>query len=153
MGRDPGCASVQNQAYVVPQLEHSVNDKEHRTMNEGQEYAARWIEAWKSMRVERVLELWADDMEFCSPLAAQITGSAVLRGKLAVAEYWRSALAQASYIHFELTAAYWDPEERTVTIVYRRERGSDVRLAAEIIRLNDDGLGVHGSALHGAVLG
>jgi hypothetical protein len=121
-------------------------------MNEGQKYAARWIEAWNNMSLERALELWADEVEFCSPLAAQITGSAVLRGKRAVAEYWRSALAQVSNLRFELKAAYWDPEVRAVTIVYRRERGNDVRITAEIIWLNDDGLGVHGTALHGAVL-
>ncbi|EYD78112.1 hypothetical protein Rumeso_00295 [Rubellimicrobium mesophilum DSM 19309] len=39
-----------------------------------------------------------------------------------------------------------------MTIVYRRERGDDVRLAAEVIRLNSDGLGVHGIAFHGPAL-
>ena len=119
-------------------------------MNEGQEYARRWIDAWNSMDLDRALELWADDMEFSSPLAAQITGSAVLRGKSAVADYWGRALAQAGRLHFELKEAFWDPEARTVIILYRRERGADVRSAAEIIRLNDEGLGVRGIALHGA---
>jgi len=121
-------------------------------MNEGQAYAARWIEAWNSMELERTLDLWADDMEFCSPLAAEITGSPVLRGKAAVADYWRRALAQAARLHFELNQVLWDPEIRAVTIVYRRERGEDVRLAAEIIHLNAAGLGVHGTALHGPPL-
>lgn len=121
-------------------------------MNEGQRYAARWIEAWNSMDLERALELWADDMEFCSPLAAEITGSPVLRGKSVVAAYWRRALTQATGLRFELRQALWDPEARTVTILYRRERGTDVRLAAEIIRLSPEGLGVHGIALHGAGL-
>ena len=121
-------------------------------MNEGQAYAARWIAAWNSMELDRAVELWADDMEFCSPLAAQITGSAVLRGKDAATEYWRTALAQASSLHFELRDAFWDPEARAVTIVYRRERGKDIRLAAEIIRLNAQGLGVQGTALHGAAI-
>ena len=56
------------------------------------------------------------------------------------------------HLYFELVQALWDAEARTVTIVYRRERGEDVRLAAEIIRLNSEGLGVHGTALHGAIL-
>ena len=121
-------------------------------MNEGEEYAARWIAAWNSMELRRALELWAEDIEFCSPLAREITGSPVLRGKAAVADYWGQALAQAAHLHFELVQALWDSEARTVTIVYRRERGEDVRLAAEIIRLNSEGLGVHGTALHGAIL-
>jgi ketosteroid isomerase-like protein len=121
-------------------------------MNEGEAYAARWIEAWNSMDLDRALELWTDDMEFCSPLAAEITGSPMLRGKAAAADYWRRALAQAQQLHFELREALWDPEKRTVTIVYRRARGEDVRLAAEIIRLSEDGLGRHGTALHGAGL-
>ena len=121
-------------------------------MNEGQTYAARWIEAWNSMDLDRALELWADGMAFCSPLAAEITGSPVLRGKAAVADYWRRALAQAARLHFELEQVLWDPEARAVTILYRRERGEDVRFAAEIIHLNAAGLGVHGTALHGPPL-
>lgn len=121
-------------------------------MNEGQDYARRWIEAWNSMKLDHALALWADDMEFCSPLAAEVTGSAVLLGKNAAAEYWRKALCQAVHLHFELIDALWDPEARAVTIVYRRERGADVRIAAEIIRLNEHGFGVRGTALHGAAL-
>ncbi len=119
-------------------------------MNEGQEYAARWIEAWNSMDLDRALELWSDQIEFCGPLAAEITRSPVLRGKAAVGEYWGRALAQAVRLRFELIQALWDVDARTVTIVYRRERGGDVRVAAEIVRLNEKGLGVHGIALHGA---
>jgi len=104
------------------------------------------------MKLDRALALWADDMEFCSPLAAEVTGSAVLRGKNVVAEYWRKALERAGHLHFELIDALWDPDARTVTIVYRRQRGTDVRIAAEIIRLNEQGLGVRGTALHGATL-
>src|SRR3954454_22094932 len=100
------------------------------------------------MELERTLDLWADEMAFCSPLAAEITGSPVLRGKAAVADYWRRALAQAAGLHFELEQGLWDPEARAVTIGYRRERGEDVRLAAEIIRMCAAGLGVHGAALH-----
>jgi hypothetical protein len=121
-------------------------------MNEGQRFAARWIEAWNSGELPRALALWAPEMEFWSPLAAELTGSPVLKGKAAVAAYWGRALEQGMHLHFELKQALWDPDLRTVTIVYRRERGRDVRLAAEIIRLNDDGLGVHGIALHGPAL-
>ena len=91
-------------------------------------------------------------MEFCSPLAAEITGSPVLYGKAAVGAYWVQALAQTVRLHFDLIRALWDIDARTVTIVYRRERDTDIRVAAEIIRLNDKGLGVHGIALHGASL-
>lgn len=121
-------------------------------MNEGEDYARRWIEAWNSMELDRALALWAEEMEFCSPLAAEVTGSAVLRGRAVAAEYWGRALAKTGHLHFELIEALWDPQARTVTILYRPERGGDVRIAAEIIRLNGQGLGTHGSALHGAVL-
>jgi hypothetical protein len=121
-------------------------------MDEGYKYAARWIEAWNSMDLNRALELWSDEVEFCSPLAAEITGSAVPRSKAAVGEYWGRALAQAVRLRFELIQALWDAEARSVAIVYRRERGADVRVAAEIIRLNEKGLGVNGIALHGASL-
>jgi hypothetical protein len=121
-------------------------------MTPGEEFARRWIDAWNSLELPRALALWDDDMEFSSPLAAEITGSAVLRGKPAVAAYWRTALERAGDLRFELRQALWDPAARTVTIVYRRRRANEVRIAAEIIRLNEQGLGVSGIALHGAPL-
>lgn len=121
-------------------------------MNEGQTYAALWFDAWNSRELIRALALWAEDMEFCSPLAFEITGSAVLKGKTAVASYWAAALAQAGELHFEPIEVLWDANLRTVAIVYRRSRMGQVRIAAEIIRLNAQGLGEHGMALHGAVL-
>lgn len=121
-------------------------------MNEGQEYAARWIDAWNRMDLDAVLALWSDDMEFCSPLAEELTGSPVLHGKAAVAAYWRQALAAAVELRFDLAEVYWDPGARAVTILYRRRRGADLRLAGELVRLGGDGRGTHGIALHGAGL-
>lgn len=122
-------------------------------MNEGQAYARHWVDAWNSGNLDQALALWADDLEFESPLAAELTGSPTIRGKAAVADYWGAALGQVSHLRFELQNVYWDPEQRVVTILYRRERGLDVRTATEIVRLDDAGLGVTGIALHGAQLG
>ena len=121
-------------------------------MNEGEAYAERWVEAWNSHALDRALALWADDLEFESPLALEITGSPVIRSKAAAAEYWGSALEQVSNLKFELQHVYWDPAKRAVTIIYRRERGDNVRTAAEVVKLNKSGVGVHGVALHGAVM-
>lgn len=121
-------------------------------MNQGQEFAERWAEAWNSMDLEQALRLWADDMAFCSPLAAELTGSPMLHGKAAARAYRGEALRQAVRLRFEVLQVVWDAETRTVCIVYRRERGDDVRLAAEVVRLDDGGRGVHGIALHGAAL-
>lgn len=121
-------------------------------MNEGRGYAARWIEAWNRRDLEAVLALWSDDMEFCSPLAEELTGSPVLHGKAAVAAYWTQALAAGLELRFALVDTYWDQGRRAVTILYRRRRGDDLRLAAEIVRLDGDGRGTHGIALHGAAL-
>lgn len=121
-------------------------------MSEGASYAARWIAAWNGMNLAAALELWADDMEFWSPLAQELTGAPVLYGKVAVASYWDKALARSGGLRFELVEAHWDAAARAVTILYRRQRGDDFRLAAEIVRLNREGLGVHGVALHGPTL-
>lgn len=122
-------------------------------MNDGQTYAVRWIEAWNSGELDQALALWADALEFCSPLAEEITGSATLTGKAAAADYWGRALAGSSHLRFTLIEALWDAEARAVTILYRRERGADIRVAAEVIHLDAKGLGVRGIALHGAAVG
>jgi hypothetical protein len=120
--------------------------------NEGEAFAERWIAAWNSLDLDRVLALWSDDLRFSSPYAAEVVGSAELRGKVAVAHYWREALGRIGALCFDLERTLWDPQQRIVTIIYRSRRGDTVKLATEIVRLDADGIATEGSAFYGAEL-
>jgi ketosteroid isomerase-like protein len=112
------------------------------------ELAERWIAAWNSHDLERVLALYADDFEMRSPLIAErgFSRDGVLRGKEAVRPYWGAGIAAARPpIRFELVDAY--AGVRTVAIHYR---SLGRKVVVEVLELGDDGLVIRGCACHGA---
>ena len=86
-------------------------------------FARAWVDAWNSHDVETVLRHFHDDVEFSSPVAAQVlpdTGG-VVRGKDALRTYWTTALALLPALHFELIGVY--AGQSVLVINYRNERG------------------------------
>ncbi len=53
------------------------------THDEARRWAEQWVEEWNRHDVEAVLTHFADDVEFCSPVAATVTGdpSGTVRGQ------------------------------------------------------------------------
>ena len=68
-------------------------------------FAAEWIAAWNSHDLERILKLYADDVEMVSPLIVERTGEASgsLRGRESVAAYWKARLAASPPLRFKLS--------------------------------------------------
>lgn len=92
-------------------------------------FAADWIESWNAHDLDRVLSHYADDFEMSSPVIIQIAGepSGTLRGKAAVAAYWKKALQLIPDLRFELISVLTGVS--SITICYKGARG---RLAAEV---------------------
>ena len=78
------------------------------TQDEAQAWAQEWIDAWNAGDLDRVLAHYADDFEMSSPYIVTIAGelSGKLRGKDAVAAYWRAALVRRPDLHFELLRVF-----------------------------------------------
>jgi steroid delta-isomerase len=113
-------------------------------------YASEWIAAWNRLDVEAVLEHFADDAVFTSPVAASITGQATLRGKEALRAYWRAAVERAERRQFVLDETIWDADTRQLTIVYERVFGDRTERACEILTFGRSGEVVRGEAMYGA---
>lgn len=96
-------------------------------------FAADWIESWNAHDLDRVLSHHADDFEMSSPFISQIADepSGVLRGKTAVAAYWRKALELVPDLHFELISILAGVS--SIMLYYRGARG---RLAAEVFHFD-----------------
>ncbi len=109
-----------------------------------QTFAARWIEAWNSHDVERVLALFEDDFTFSSPLISVIAGepSGVLSGKQAIRDYWLKGLQRYPDLHFEPYHVL--AGVGSVTIVYKSVRGT----AAEVFFFGQSGLVKRASAYY-----
>ncbi|MCI1754328.1 MAG: nuclear transport factor 2 family protein [Flavobacteriales bacterium] len=71
---------------------------------EAKEFARQWIESWNSHDMDAILAHYAEDIEITTPMIKLAAGidSGTLKGKTAVADYWRKALTKIPDLHFEL---------------------------------------------------
>jgi hypothetical protein len=99
---------------------------------EAQKFADRWVQDWNSHDVERILEHFADDVLFTSPVAQTLLGGdGVVRGKAALRDYWAYALSKVTDLHFEVLGVY--AGVHTLVINYRNQLG---RLVCEVLTLD-----------------
>jgi len=115
-------------------------------------FVSSWIEAWNRRDVEAVLEHFADDVEFTSPVAQTVVGRGTIEGKAALRAYWEEALRQRNTSHFTLDHSIWDSDRRELAIVFMRDLDGERRRACELLQFDATGLVVRGEALHGATL-
>lgn len=77
------------------------------TEGEAADFVAEWMAAWNSHDVERILEHYADDVEYWSPFVAALAepsgpgGDGRLVGKESVRAYFAAALAKYTDLHFD----------------------------------------------------
>ena len=115
-------------------------------------FAATWLANWNRRDIEDVLAHFADEAEFVSPVAAKVTGSAVLRGKAEIRRYWQAALSRITTLEFTLDHAAWDEKLRELNVVYEANLAGERKRACEIMRFDAAGRQIGGEALYGAVI-
>ena len=119
------------------------------TQAQADQFGRDWIEAWNSHDLDRILSHYSEDFVMASPHIAAIAGepSGVLRGRRAVGDYWRAALARLPDLHFELLATFAGAD--SVAIHYNGVRGP----AIEVLFLGADGRVERAAAHYRAPLG
>ena len=95
-----------------------------------------WIAAWNAHNLEAILDHYADEIEFTSPLVPKLAGvsSGTLVGKPALRDYFRKGLEAYPELRFALKQVLVGV--RSVTLSYRSVNGRD---AAEVLTLNEAG--------------
>ncbi|MBA15388.1 MAG: hypothetical protein CMN73_03430 [Sphingomonas sp.] len=101
-------------------------------------FAANWIANWNARDLDAILAHFAEDARFISPLAAEVTGSAVITGKADLRAYWSRALEASTDLHFTLIAAICDVEAQLLGVHYIARRNGKARRALEMMRFVDD---------------
>ena len=114
-------------------------------------FAAGWIANWNARDVEAVLSHFAEDCVFESPMALTITGEARLVGKAKLRAYWRAALARIPSLDFTLDDIAWDPQRRTLAVMYTSRAGGRTTASSELMTFDASGKQTHGRAYYGAV--
>ena len=104
-----------------------------------------WVDAWNARDLERVLSLYAEEVEMASDRipAMGYDPSGTVRGKPDLRAYWSKALALIPNLHFTLIDTYVSPD--SVVVFYENERG---RKICEYLRLDAAGKIRQGSANH-----
>jgi ketosteroid isomerase-like protein len=98
--------------------------------------AGEWLDAWNRHDLEGVLGHYADDVEFTSPFAVELSGQAdgTLRGIDELRTYFSRALAAFPELRF--TGLRVATGVSSMTLCYRSVRDLD---AAETMFFGDDG--------------
>lgn len=98
-------------------------------------FAEDWISSWNAHDLERILSHYAEDFEMSSSVIVQVVGepSGTLRGKAAVAAYWKKALGLIPDLQFELLSVL--AGVNSITLYYK---GARDRLAAEVFHFGPD---------------
>jgi len=81
-----------------------------------------WVKAWNAHDVDALLEHFADDVTFRSPVAAQLSGGdGVVRGKDALRAYWTDGLRRIPDLRFEVVGSYLGVD--CLVVNYRNQKG------------------------------
>jgi ketosteroid isomerase-like protein len=117
------------------------------TPEEARRWAEDWIEAWNRRDVDAVAAHFADDVEFCSPVAATVTGepTGIVRGRAALQAYWSTAISRVPDLHFELDDVHLGVD--CISIQYRNQSGGHV---TEMAVFGPDGKVTRGWGLYDA---
>jgi hypothetical protein len=97
-------------------------------------FVQQWLSAFNAHDIEAVLEHFADDVVFTSPVAARVVpdSGGVIRGKEALRAYWTTALERIPDLQFELLGIYTGID--TLVINYRNQIGG---LVNEVLTFAD----------------
>jgi ketosteroid isomerase-like protein len=106
------------------------------TQEQARAIALDWIEAWNSHDLNRIMEHYAEDVEFTTPFAVELLGdpAGTLRGKEQLRAYFARALTAFPELNFEFYCAL--ASVNSLVVYYRSVRDL---LAAEMMVLDDKG--------------
>ncbi|HEY6124563.1 MAG TPA: nuclear transport factor 2 family protein [Steroidobacteraceae bacterium] len=119
------------------------------TREEARAFAATWATAWNDREIERVLGFFAEDVEFVSPTALAVTGTATVRGKRALRAYWNSALSGIHSLRFTVDRVMWDASTRELAIIYVSHIDGRAKRVSENLTFGEGGLVVSAEVFHG----
>jgi ketosteroid isomerase-like protein len=119
------------------------------TRDEAMTFAASWAEAWNVRDVERVLGLFSDDVQFVSPTALAVVGTATVRGKRALSDYWNSAMSRIASLKFTVDRVVWDAATRELAIIYVADIDGRSKRVSENLTFGAGGLITRAEVFHG----
>ena len=124
-----------------------IDPKPYASVESARRFADEWIAAWNNHDLPRILSHYRDDFEMSSPLIIERGKSpdGVLRGKAAIAEYWKIGLAAQPPLHFALIEIFRGAG--MIGLLYRSVTRN--RRVIEWLRFDAAGLVSHAAGIYG----
>ena len=140
--------------YILVSGGRELNERqilEAMTNRQAREFAEHWANLWNNLDVDGVLEHFADDIVFSSPVALKVTGNARVEGKAALRAYWTRALENHPALRFAVIRTLWDSTSNTIAIIYDRDINGHRDRGAEILTFGTSGTVERGEAFYGVI--
>lgn len=102
--------------------------------DEARAFAEKHVAVWNTHDLERIIDLYTEDAELTSPLAAQLTGGHVLSGRDALRGYFATALERHPDLQFKLVDTLLCVD--SVTLYFR---SINDQMVAEVLFLDESG--------------
>jgi hypothetical protein len=97
-------------------------------------FAQKHVATWNTHDLDAIMTLYADSAELVSPLAGNLTGEPVVRGRDALRAYFARGLEKYPDLRFELVDTFTCVS--SVTLLFY---GAGRRLVAEVMHLDQQG--------------
>jgi ketosteroid isomerase-like protein len=106
------------------------------SINQTQQFAREWVEAWNSHDLDRILSHYADDFQMTSPFIVTLMDEATgtIKGKENVRAYWAKALERLPDLHFDLIEVLASVD--SITVYYHAVLG---KRAVEVLFFDENG--------------
>jgi ketosteroid isomerase-like protein len=119
------------------------------THDAAQAFAMRWAESWNRRDVEAVLAHFHDDVIFTSPTALAVVGSASVRGKRALRDYWNTAHGAHLFAALHRGAGVVGRAGWELAIIYTAAINENSRRVSENLKFDASGLVASAEVFHG----
>lgn len=105
------------------------------TEETAKEFATQWLNAWNSHNIDNILEHYANDIEFYSPLIPllKFNDEGIIRNKTDLKKYFEIGLNTYPDLHFQFHHCFVGVN--SLVIYYTSVNG---RLSAEVFELNEN---------------
>ena len=119
---------IQYMSIILTYMEAAMSDDAHPDLIA---LGERWIAAWNSRDLDRILALYADDAEMTSDgiVRLGLHCAGLGPGKQNLRAYWSKALALLPDLHFARDRLLHQPEQRRGAL-HQRPRANDLRVPA-----------------------
>lgn len=94
------------------------------TAEQAKDFARRWLEAWNSRQIDKIMVFYAQDAVTLSPVVSDLLGldTGLVQGHDALREFYSKGIERIPYLHFEAISVFLGVS--SVVVYYVNHKGT-----------------------------